>query len=128
MLNLDDVMRVIVTHTSRRGAFSWLAKAAIATALIGTGVKPAHAGGGTCGGCGPCGGCGGIACGSQDQGCCPNCVGPDCGTTGGTCPAGTCYGWFWFCCSAGTIYICQDCCNDPGGSYNCTARGAIAAC
>lgn len=137
MIDVPEGLRILVGRTSRRGVLAKLGRGLMGAALL-TVVRPAALAAGAppepnapcCSGggnCSLCGGCGSQPCGATGGSCCPDCIGPFCSVqTGGTCPSGTSYGWWWYCCRADGLYICQDCCSSPG-VRSCTSKGFISS-
>ena len=143
---VDQTLHQLTSLTSRRGLLE-----AVGKGLIGAGVatlglpvavqaaapiqyprilRPDDPNCANCGGCGPSwnpqlcgttgGDCcaGGIPCRYCGSGWCP--TGGQCG-----CPVSnpaTIYGWYWYCCTNGQLWECNDCCDPNTYACVCTNR------
>jgi hypothetical protein len=128
--SLKELARV----TSRRGLLERLGKTIIGVALLPS-LIPKNADAADpkvrnrpLGPCANCGGCSSQLCGTTGGTCCVStpCRGCNngqfCDNQGRCgCPPQYDYGWYWYCCSNGRLWECNDCCY-PGGGCACTNK------
>lgn len=145
---VDQALHELTSLTSRRGLLEAVGKGLIGAGAATFGLpvvaqaaapaqhprilKPDQPSCANCGGC-SCGpGCN-QSCGTTGGNCCANnipcryCGSGWCysGTGICGCPASnpaTIYGWYWYCCSNGQLWECNDCCDPSTYACVCTTR------